>query len=390
MPLRALDRSLLQHLLSGFEAQVLQRREVEEPGGLPAGQPIGHDPVLRGHREAGPAIQPLRDVPGTVEPQEVLSGGRSIPHGPADRDPAALDLDQRAAMGEPDRVDREHLTPPASHDFLPELERPPCAIQPVAGGASRVVDRLAIVIANIGAGVGEGPGQLAIESDDDPRRAGQGHPGHFGAAGNLEVDFVPDRGQGELQVGIPREEREAGGGSPRGDRPVVAAHALGMAPVRRLVGRIGPGDQGERVGSSRWRQPPEVVAGGALAIGLNRLLDRAIQREERFRGIRSNQPTGFPPGEGRIGPGQGVRHLQEQIERVDRLPAGRSGPKQAILEGEFGAGEAVDPGIDSLGIRRAGPKGQRAGIHGAEVPLGGPGKPPPARGQVGVERPGAQ
>ena len=62
-------------------------------------------------------------------------------------------------------------------------------------------------------------------ADDDERSAGQGKTFHV-PAGSSEMDFVPNRRNGEFKVGVVGEQGFAGGGVIAADDPVVAAEAV--------------------------------------------------------------------------------------------------------------------------------------------------------------------
>ena len=70
-----------------------------------------------------------------------------------------------------------------------------------------IVNVLGVIIEHIRAGVRERPRRVAVESDDDVRRAGNGHTVDVERAGNDEMRLVPDGRQREIEVRVAGEQR---------------------------------------------------------------------------------------------------------------------------------------------------------------------------------------
>ncbi len=167
----------------------------------------------------------------------------------------------------------------------------PRAVELIAPRMRRVVDCLRVEIEHIGAGVREGPGDVARETDDHPRPASNRHTSHIQSPWDDEMDFVPDRWKREIQVRVAREQRKAGSRPPRRHRPVVAAQTV----------RCGGGLEGTRFqrfdsagvdGGSKWRERRK-PRGQEVRVGTrcrdDGLLQRAVQREQHARSRVANE-----------------------------------------------------------------------------------------------------
>ena len=98
-----------------------------------------------------------------------------------------------------------------------------------------------VEVLDVGAEVGEAPGDVVVVADDDEGSAGEGDSGDVegsaGGRGGFEVGLVPDAGDAVGEVHVVREERLAGGGVGAGDGPVVGAGEAAFADgVRRSAG----------------------------------------------------------------------------------------------------------------------------------------------------------
>ena len=93
-------------------------------------------------------------------------------------------------------------------------------------------------VLDVGAGVGEAPGDVGVAADDDEGDAGEGEAFDVQRSGAVGVEggFVPDVGGGEAEVHVVGEEWGAGGGVGAGDDPVVGAVAAAVALVGAEVG----------------------------------------------------------------------------------------------------------------------------------------------------------
>ncbi len=96
------------------------------------------------------------------------------------------------------------------------------------GAGSFYVDVL-----NVGAEVGEAPGDVVVVADDDEGSSGKCYSGDVeggsGGSWGFEGGLVPDAGDAVVEVHVVREERLAGGGVGAGDGPVVGAGSAGVA-----------------------------------------------------------------------------------------------------------------------------------------------------------------
>ena len=123
---------------------------------------------------------------------------------------------------------------PAIH-FRSQLQRPPRAIDEVALRVPCVVHVLDVEVGNVGAGVRECPREITGEPQYHARTAGNGHARDVELPRDDEVHFVPQRRQGHVEMGIARQQRIPGFGSPRCDRPVVAAQGVLCTSARRDI-----------------------------------------------------------------------------------------------------------------------------------------------------------
>ena len=97
---------------------------------------------------------------------------------------------------------------------------------------------LDVDVLDVGAEVGEAPGDVVVVADDDEGSAGEGDSGDVEGSGGswgFEVGLVPDAGDAVGEVHVVGEERLAGGGVGAGDDPVVGAGDAAVAGgVRRV------------------------------------------------------------------------------------------------------------------------------------------------------------
>jgi hypothetical protein len=85
-------------------------------------------------------------------------------------------------------------------------------------------------VLDVGAEVGEAPGDVVVVADDDEGKAGDGDAGGVespGGEGGLEIGLVPDAGEGEGEMHVVGEQGLAGGGVGAGDDEVVGAGGEG-------------------------------------------------------------------------------------------------------------------------------------------------------------------
>ena len=81
-----------------------------------------------------------------------------------------------------------------------------------------------VKVLDVGTQVGEAPGKVLVVADGDEGGSGKGNAGGVeSVGGGLEVNFVPDSGNGEGEVHIVRQERLAGSRVGSGDGPGVGA-----------------------------------------------------------------------------------------------------------------------------------------------------------------------
>ncbi len=102
----------------------------------------------------------------------------------------------------------------------------------VLGGWAGAAGVLDVEVLDLGAEVGEAPGDVGVVADDDEGDAGEGDSGDVklaGGGGGLEVGLVPDAGDAVGEVHVVREERLAGGGVGAGDDPVIGAGEAAFA-----------------------------------------------------------------------------------------------------------------------------------------------------------------
>ena len=108
----------------------------------------------------------------------------------------------------------------------------------VGGGDAGALD---VDVLDVGAEVGEAPGDVVVVADDDEGSAGESDAGDVeggaGGGGGFEVGLVPDAGDAVGEVHVVREERLAGGGVGAGDDPVVGAGDAGFAGLGLKVWR---------------------------------------------------------------------------------------------------------------------------------------------------------
>src|SRR4029077_15134871 len=87
------------------------------------------------------------------------------------------------------------------------------------------IERLDVQVLNISAIVGETPSDAFVVADDDERRARQGESFDVPAR-RREVNFIPNRRDGEFEMRVVGQERLSGRGVSSADNPVVAAKAM--------------------------------------------------------------------------------------------------------------------------------------------------------------------
>lgn len=195
---------------------------------------VGVDEVLRGAAEGGERADEGGAAFGGVDGEK---GGRDVcgvEEGPAEGDGAGLGgqkwgddrCGNRAVLGEADvegevgvaaDVDRLRAVEdgaPAAVGGLELLLRP---------GAAEVLD---VEVLDVGAEVGEPPGDVGVVADDDEGGAGKGDAGDMEGGcgrgcGSFEAGLVPDAGHGVAEVHVVGEQRLARGSVRAGDDPLV-------------------------------------------------------------------------------------------------------------------------------------------------------------------------
>ena len=108
--------------------------------------------------------------------------------------------------------------------FVENLGPCPCAFYTILIRGGRV-ERLDVKILNVGAVIGEAPGDVVVVADDDHRRAGKRESLNVPAR-RREVNLVPDGRDHQLKVRVIGKQRLAGGRVCATHDPIVAAKAL--------------------------------------------------------------------------------------------------------------------------------------------------------------------
>ena len=132
-------------------------------------------------------------------------------------------------MGEPECIHAQHAIERITIRFHAECQRAPIPVQPISRRRVGTVDLLGVVIHNIGAGVGERPGDGLVEADDDTGSAGDGHPIHVKRVPNDKVRLVPNARQRQLKVRVAGQQRVARCTARRTHGPIVAPDGI-VAP----------------------------------------------------------------------------------------------------------------------------------------------------------------
>ena len=230
-------------------------------------------------------------------------------------------------------------------------------------------------VGDVGAEVGEAPGDVGVVADDHAGHAGEGEArGVEGAVGRglaaVQAHLHPDAGLADAQVRVVGEQRLAGGAVLAVDDPRVAADAAPLAD--QLGHRCDPVLHAleclhDATGVRR-------TAGVAGRVGRGVLLEDAVDDtaagdDRRVRLGVVGRPElgdlGLAVVEGEQHPvdlglhvaAQVPRHRLEPGERVDRLPllgrvveAGQA--QDAVLRRELGGRAVLDVGVHPLGVRR--------------------------------------
>ena len=129
------------------------------------------------------------------------------------------------ADGDLDRIAADH-----TDGFGAGFEIHPLAIDFILVRVFRI-DALDIKIHDVGADIGETPGNPVIVADDHTGYPGKGKAGHgirtLGAFGHTEQSIlVPDRRHLDAQVRVVRQKRHPGRGTGTGDRPGVGTDPI--------------------------------------------------------------------------------------------------------------------------------------------------------------------
>ncbi len=108
--------------------------------------------------------------------------------------------------------------------FVEDLGFRPFAVDLIFVGCGGI-EFFDVEVLDVGAVVGEAPGDAIVVSDDDERRAGKSET-FCVEIGSGEMNFVPDGRDGKFEMGVVGEKRFAGGGVGAAHDPVVAAEAF--------------------------------------------------------------------------------------------------------------------------------------------------------------------
>ena len=153
---------------------------------------------------------------------------------------------QGAAVGVAHGVDG-HLEPRGPrYVSTRSVERSPGAVEPILGGGRRVVDRFAVEVEHVGAGVGERPGDVAREADHDAGRARDRDAIHVELAGHDQMRLVPDARQRQVEMRIAGQERVRRRRSAPGPPPSCCWQSSGARHPQNRV----------RAGARRRAAPP--------------------------------------------------------------------------------------------------------------------------------------
>src|SRR5207302_8697343 len=105
--------------------------------------------------------------------------------------------------------------------LVDDLRLRPSTLQPIFIRGGRI-ECLDVKILNVGAVIGKAPSDAVVVADDDHWCTGQGEA--FGVpAGRSDVNLIPDGWNGELEMGVIRQQGLPGGGMGATHDPVVAA-----------------------------------------------------------------------------------------------------------------------------------------------------------------------
>ena len=252
-----------------------------------------------------------------------------------------------------DGVDTQHLAALSAIELLASFHVLPHSVQSILHRARLAVHRLAIVVEYVGARVGERPGDVAGEADDEAGRTRNGHAIDIQLARYDEMGFEPDARQSEFEVRIAGKQGVSAFRASGRYRPIVRREeSRDFRVIARPVAARQQGEQGEccRVRSARRGNRVEVVTRRAAPVRLNGLLDRGVERKECARRRRTHQRLGRHAFGLAIGVGQRETHSGIQVQRVDGTPARRAHAEQLILHRPFGTRCIIDVGVHTVAV----------------------------------------
>ncbi len=174
------------------------------------------------------------------------------------------------------------------------------------------------------------------------------------------MGLVPDGRERELEMRVTAQQRVPRCSPFRRYRPVVASPDGGVANKGRLLSQRAQCEfevvnqpLGCRVGLP-WRgDRGEIVPRTPLSVGLDRLLDRAVDRQQRPGSLQAHlrlQAQTLKIHGSRVG--QVPAQQLQKIERVGRLPRRWPGPEQVVFQWLAPPARVCDPLVHPLGVGR--------------------------------------
>ncbi len=167
---------------------------------------VGVDEVLGGAAEGGEGGGEVGPVGGGVGGEERGGQVGGVVDGPAEGESAPLCWEDAgddgchggAVLGGGDVEDEVLASADVDGLFLVEDGMPGAVGGLELGGIAGAAGVLDVDVLNLGAEVGEAPGDVSVVADDDEGDAGEGDSGYVelcsGGGWGLEVGFVPDAG----------------------------------------------------------------------------------------------------------------------------------------------------------------------------------------------------
>ncbi len=141
----------------------------------------------------------------------------------------------------------QHILAEAHVDMFPIMLRlAPSVARPVLALGIRLFH---VDVLNISVERGKAPGNVFVVPFDDERNARSRYPRHVEASG-LQVFFMPDVGDGMLQMHVVREHCLSAGGAGAAHCPFIGAGLAAIAPVRSQLENF---SQAQQVFEARLR-----------------------------------------------------------------------------------------------------------------------------------------